>query len=48
MKNLNELIDAVKVGELLGGKKEPEENKTAKKIITVLAIISLSISFEVL
>ena len=39
MKNLNELIDAVKVGELLGGKKAPEENKTAKKIVTVLAII---------
>ena len=40
MKNLEELISAVKVGELIGRKKEePEESKVGKKVIMVLAII---------
>ena len=39
MKNLDELISAVKVGELIGRKKEPEENKVVKKVVIVLAII---------
>ena len=39
MKNLDEIISAVKVGELIGGKKEPEENKVVKKVVWVLAII---------
>ena len=33
MKNLEELISAVKVGELIGRKKEePEESKVGKKV----------------